>query len=603
MTNPEDRTQVKDKQAVITELPNGSTEKVAVRSECTVRDFKVICELQFGIPYNLQKVCIKNDSSVELNDWLQLRESVQTFEEVIVVEVPVWWNKFVCASLNNEIENGYRRAKLPMQQISKEERLFVGYFIACCHGFVGLLEKLNTLEISIDHKATTEAGRNLFHAAAVSGKANCVEFIASHVVDPSKEVLSVLDTNKETPLDIARRFKHHETERVLYKYMYHEKGEREKRSSAESGIDLTEEFEAIDLEVGPLFDVNTQERKSRSKKKQQEPANDSSEEEGSSRRDKEVQLVISECDEGLSFIGSTTKSTQPPATNQLREEANVIDTCEGDDALTRNTNHLQARAPSDASSSDSSEESSSPRPVRPRTLKLASNQPLLQRRFGKGFDLYRPNSARLRHPKISICQEEEEEEESENTHLPPLERQTLVNQTATSALGSPALGVSLLRKKQGVVRTNSTPNTPPLKPRLSPVDDRFNGVQQLGDDLVPKSAPNSPQSPRIVFKPSVKSRGPAVGSLPPSSPTLRMDFDRRRGSEPFPAFSWNSNGTRSGLSRPRREAALITADLSGCISPHMSPIMQRRGKSRCVITTISINKFKSLVNSLSANIG
>ena len=68
-----------DNQAVIIELPNGSTEKIAVRDklDLTVRDLKITCELQFGIPCNLQQLCALESPGQELSDWSPLKETIQ----------------------------------------------------------------------------------------------------------------------------------------------------------------------------------------------------------------------------------------------------------------------------------------------------------------------------------------------------------------------------------------------------------------------------------------------------------------------------------------------------------------------------------------------
>lgn len=141
---------------VLIELPNGSSEKIAVGNEiATIRDLKIKCELQFGIPSNLQKISAMENPDIELNDWSPIKDPGQRISDhVIILQVPVWWNKFICVSLNNEIDNVCRRAKLPMQQISKEERLFVAYFIACCRGYDNALERLKELDIQVDEKKT-----------------------------------------------------------------------------------------------------------------------------------------------------------------------------------------------------------------------------------------------------------------------------------------------------------------------------------------------------------------------------------------------------------------------------------------------------------------
>ena len=556
--------------AVIIELPNGSTEKIAVGDKnATVRDLKVACELQFGIPCHLQQVSALENPSVELNDWSPLRDVVQTIDDVIVVQVPVWWNKFICVSLNNEIDNVCRRAKLPMQQISKEDRLFVGYFIACCRGHEDLLHRLKALDIQLDQRVATEAGRNLFHAAAASGKVNCVEFVAKHLIKPSKEILTMLDTNRETPIDIARRLNHHETERLLYKYMYHEKGDREERSSAESGIDVSEECGSVDS------DDSSEERITGNKNTVPEGTwkvheNNKTEVKNTAFEE----LVITECasDEGLSFAIDLKLAQQGTPPNPLKSEAGVSqrDGLSLVDKNDVNNSHSKEREASPCSS-DSSDESSSLSPWfdRPQTLNLAPNQHLLRRRF------IRPKSARtVRYPQVSVSLEDEEVDGNDN-RLPPLESQMLVNQTSGNLLSSSASAPQIRKLKQAIARTNSIPNSPASNQKLSPT---------LHDEkLVTKSAPGSPQNTRrLVFKPSVKSPQSPSGSGSPMSPNIssRM-LDRRRGSEPVACFS-RTNGVRSG--RPRRDA-LIKADLphgeNWCMG---SPIMHKRGKARYVLT-------------------
>lgn len=607
--------------AVIIELPNGSTEKIAVGDkDATVRCLKVACELQFGIPCNLQQVSSLENPGIELKDWSPLTEAVQTMDDVIVVQVPVWWNKFICVSLNNEIENVCRRAKLQMQQISKEERLFVGCFIACCRGHENLLEKLKTLGIELDQHAATEAGRNLFHAAAASGKANCVKFVAEHFIKPTKEMLTMLDTNRETPLDIARRLNHHDTERLLYKYIYHEKGDREERCSAESGIDVGEDCDLVD-------DDSSEERKAENEKVAQEDIGKLC---GNSNAVVE-ELVITECDEGLTFAIDMKLSQLDTPPNLRKSEAGVIQR----DSVSLVDNNSNQERVSSPSSSDSSDESSSLSPVlkRPQTINLALNQHHLRRRF------VRPKSARtaLRYPQINVHQEDKEDDGT-NDRLPPLESQMLVNQTRGNLPSSSASSGQLKKLTQAVVRTQSMPNcghapkqrlTPttddekpviksapgsPQSPRrvfkpsvkpaslgnsfrtMSPkvsaqVLDGRRGSEPLAslapqqrpsptpDDEKPvtKSAPGSPQSPRLLFKPSVKPP-PLGNSVTPMSPISARVLDRRRGSEPFACLN-RTSGVRLG--RVRRDA-VITADVQHGDNYIGSPMMPKRGKARSI---------------------
>ena len=278
--------------------------------------------------------------------------------------------------------------------------------------------------------------------------------------------------------------------------------------------------------------------------------------------------MITECDEGLSFAGDSRPQQEPPP-NPLKSQIGLNENQH--DGLEGRNSPQQVRS-SSPSSMECLDESCrvSPRPSRPQTLNLQSNQHLLRRRF-KEADPRRPKSARAApFPKIYL--EEEEEVDENDNHLPPLDVQTRVNHTAGNTLNSSASIMQLRRLKQAVVRTNSTPNSPASKQRLSPPSD------ETPDELVTKSAPGSPQSPRRVFKPSTK---PASGRISPVSPQLAraLLLDRRRGSEPVAVLS-RTNGMR--LPRTRRDAVL-TADLHGdSKAPASSPIMFRRGKSRYV---------------------
>jgi len=555
--------QSRDNQAVIIELPNGSTEKIAVRDklDLTVRDLKVTCELRFGIPCHLQQLCASENPRQELNDWSPLKEIIQTIGDVIVVQVPVWWNKFVCVSLNNEIENVCIRAKLPMQQISKEERLFVGFFIACCRGHEKLLERLQTIDIEFDCHGATEAGRNLFHAAAASGNVNCVEFVAKHLIKPTKEILTMLDTNRETPIDIARRLNHHDAERLLYKYMYNDKGARHERNSTESGIDLSEECGSEESDDS-LEEKQAQQENISALEAPHTSKSASPEETKIVAFDNE-ELVITECDEGLSFSGDS-RSQQGPPPNPVKFQ---------NGAGEYSPRQVQRTSPC---SSESSEESFriSPRLNRPQTLNVQSNQHLLQRRF-KEIDRHRPKSARtVRYPKIHL--EEDEADENDN-HLPPLEVQTRLNHAPGHTLTLSPSTLQQRRFKQAVVRTNSTPNTPASKQLLSTSNETPGP-----EEMVTKSAPGSPQSPRRSFKPSMKALN--AGSISPVSPQMARALANRRGSEPLAALG-GTNGIR--FPRSRREA-IITADLHGDSKAQVnSPLMCRRSKARYVHVRLS----------------
>ena len=558
---------------VVIELPNGSSERIAVGNEiATIRDLKIKCELQFGIPSNLQKISAMENPDIELNDWSPIKDPGQRISDhVIILQVPVWWNKFICVSLNNEIDKVCRRAKLPMQQISKEERLFVAYFIACCRGYDNALEKLKELDIQIDEKTPTEAGRNLFHAAAAAGKVSCVEFVAKNLITPTKKILSVLDAHRETPIDIARRLNHRDTERVLYKYMYHDKIDREQRSSTESGIEDCDSVCSYDSMEDRKTDIENN-----------APENTRKDCDQNSERKNTVfrEVVITKYNERGNFPTETKLRRETPPKPQLTSEVKMTQQGASETVTMK---HRQEREDFPCSSDSSADESSSPcsKSLRPKTLNLSTpNEPLLRRRA------VRPTTNALTSchpPNTTILQEEELQDENEN-FLPRLENQNMVKQTGKKDISLSAPNGQITRLKQGLVQLSSNPcpsasvaNRFNLSPsRLSPTD----RLSPTSDDekLVTKSAPGSPRSlRRLVFKPSV--RPPATGNtaICPLSPKINARIlDQRRGSEPLASVTRTNGPAPTG--RPRRDA--VINDLQLGEKYISSPMMHKRGKAR-----------------------
>lgn len=553
--------------AVVIELPNGSSERIAVGNKlATIRDLKIKCELQFGIPCNLQKISAMENPDIELNDWSRIKDSGQRINDhVIILQVPVWWNKFICVSLNNEIDNVCRRAKLPMQQISKEERLFVAYFIACCRGHDNALERLKELDIQIDEKTVTEAGRNLFHAAASRGKLSCVEFVAKNLITPTKKILSVLDANRETPIDIARRLNYHDTERVLYKYMYHDKIDREQRSSAESGIEDCDSVCSYD---------SMEDRKTDIENNAPENTRKDCEQDSEEKNTVFTEVVITKCKERENFPTETKLRKETPPKPQLTSEVRMTK----QDALeTVSTKHRQEREDCPCSSDSSADESSSPfsKSLRPKTLNLSTpNQPLLRRR------VVRQTKRALTscYPqKTANFQEEELQDENEN-FLPRLESQNLVKQTGKKDTSLSAPNGHIRKLKQGAVQlsSNSGPS-PSLAKRFNPSPSRLSPTSD-DEKLITKSAPGSPRSLRmLVFKPSVRPSATGNTAICPLSPKINARIlDQRRGSEPLASLT-RTNGL-AATGRPRRDA--VIKDLQHGDKYINSPMIHKRGKAR-----------------------
>lgn len=229
---------VAEKRVLSVELPTGKLQHILTKCCVTVRDFKTVCELEIGIPTKLQRFSSKGHS--ELQDWLAL-DSVES--QLLKLTVPIWWNKLICASLEGEVENIYRRTQLSMQRVTKEERVFVALFIACCRGHDAVISRLVALNHLIDPDTVTTTGRTLLHAAAANSKPTCLEKLCSLILVSSRKCLTRKDCNKETPVEIAERLKNTDTVNCLYKLIrqafYEEKG----GGASKCSINITVEVE------------------------------------------------------------------------------------------------------------------------------------------------------------------------------------------------------------------------------------------------------------------------------------------------------------------------------------------------------------------------
>ena len=462
-------------------LPTGKFETIVVNDQCTSRELKVMCELRFGIPCKLQKFGT-GESSSKLQDWCSIVRTLELqSEKTITLEVPVWWNKLLCATLNSEPDNVSRRVQLPMQQITKERRCFVALFMACCLGEENLISQLLSLDIKVASNESTEAGRTLLHAAASGGNVKCVELLMKSWKYFSEDLFVALDLNQETPLDIAQRLRRRNMEELLYRYTYHNKGEREERCSVESGIGLNDDspngIRVFPDEEGIKTNIESE----------MQPVSCGD-------------LVIRECDEGWSIVdvtGNTLLET-PPKT------ANVT-------PASTDPEKARGRASSPQSSDSSSEGTPS---TEMKTLKLQSGsttQPLLHRRLGQ--ELYRPRNLRI--PNFTFS---EEEQDTKMLHLPPLEEQNLVSRDKMSSCSRPTS--ASVNSKRTVSRSLSTPHTPNSR-----------------------SAPTSPQMAHRLFWGHTSAMKPSFSLSAPGSP--EFNARSRRCSEPFgpgSVYSKNLNG-------------------------------------------------------------
>ncbi|KXJ23138.1 uncharacterized protein LOC110251162 [Exaiptasia diaphana] len=184
-------------------LPNENREKIVLQNHATVADLKIVCECCLGIPAELVKIFEENGKTNE-----ELTNTEIIFTNAIRLQVPIWWNKCVCSVLNKDIQSTYRRVQLPMQQVGRDERVFVAMFMGCSRGMHDLISLLVTLETTIDLCTTTDSGRTLLHACAMGGSLKCLEIVVKHLLKGNYESFGTLDKTKQTALQLAQKLGH-----------------------------------------------------------------------------------------------------------------------------------------------------------------------------------------------------------------------------------------------------------------------------------------------------------------------------------------------------------------------------------------------------------
>ena len=205
--------------------PEGKTLTLSLGENTDIRKIKNECELQCGVPSDLQLIQLQgrdlsNDStlsSLDISDGCTLR-----------VTVPQWWQKFVSTCYKGDTQQVKKRIYVKMSQVSREERSFTAAFIAAVQGnhnlmfaaFVG--RKINL------HSKTKLSGRNLLHAAVSGGSTSCV---ANVLMNGGNALLEAADNTGETPVKMAQKLYGEEGSMVKFLNVYLELHRREANHS------------------------------------------------------------------------------------------------------------------------------------------------------------------------------------------------------------------------------------------------------------------------------------------------------------------------------------------------------------------------------------
>ena len=205
--------------------PEGKTLTLSLGENTDIRKIKNECELQCGVPSDLQLIQLQgrdlsNDStlsSLDISDGCTLR-----------VTVPQWWQKFVSTCYKGDTQQVKKRIYVKMSHVSREERSFTAAFIAAVQGnhnlmfaaFVG--RKINL------HSKTKLSGRNLLHAAVSGGSTSCV---ANVLMNGGNALLEAADNTGETPVKMAQKLYGEEGSMIKFLNVYLELHRREANHS------------------------------------------------------------------------------------------------------------------------------------------------------------------------------------------------------------------------------------------------------------------------------------------------------------------------------------------------------------------------------------
>ncbi|XP_001631307.2 uncharacterized protein LOC5510835 [Nematostella vectensis] len=543
-------------------LPNDDIECLEIASDKTVYNLKLICEEHFGVPVELQAIYLVDNDDVELQDWACLKDAAtHTFK----LQVPICWLKLLTGILNNEIEHVFRRVQFPMQQISREERLFVSLFMSCCRGNSEMSKRLLDLDILVDLKTATNSKRTLLHACALSGDIKSLEMIFKHLMSSSIDCISALDVNRESAMDIAKRLGKEDLAKRLIEYLFVEDEEKRiGRGSFESGIGLSddENNEAMphQAQTNTACNINTSvssNERGVTKVKQNGPRkeNDSL---GDKDHSKDL-LSNGVLTLGRDDIGKSVESI--PAENTSCGESHVIGS---------SNDQITPRSSSSFSSlSVEVDKVSSSYPIRPTSLSV---KPLLGRRreISEEPITGRRRVGRIHVPNINVYDESSDEED----RLPQLEETRCVvghkSLQRSRSTGSNTQAPWKIERHH--FRSISPPNSPVTTPRQSPTSENPNlEIKEERDVFDTRSAPTSPQVSRSQIPGNItRARSPA----PPNSASFRAQS--RRQSEPFaPArINGGSNGVR--FTRLRKGSVMLPQ------SPEFASIPGQRVKSKSI---------------------
>lgn len=236
------------------QLPTGETLTLETKGSSSVRDLKIIVEVNSGVPSDLFTLVHKRadeNNVTNLSDETKMAD-INTFIDLeatsgsVTFELSIipWWERFVhrCMQLDNR--QILKRICIKMNQISSEDRAFVAAFIAAQKGDGQLFQTLLGGDVKVDVQRTVQcSGRTLLHAAVAGGNFSCAAVIFMNGGWP---LLSKPDQQGVTPMDFAKNTKQKDLVELLGHYVELQSREAEAiESTADETADV--DVDAVEL--------------------------------------------------------------------------------------------------------------------------------------------------------------------------------------------------------------------------------------------------------------------------------------------------------------------------------------------------------------------
>lgn len=218
------------------QLPTGETASVWAKRSSTVRDLKMMVELNSGVPSDLFTLVQHQGegNTIVLEDETKMTD-IDTRRDhgsvALELNIPPWWQRFVDRCMKRDNRQILKRITIKMNQISCEERAFVAAFIAAQKGDGQLFQSLLDSDVKIDVQQTVQcSGRTLLHAAVAGENFSCA---AAIFMNDGSSLLTTADHQGITPIDMAKKSNDPSLVTLLDKYV-----ELEARESSEDDSDV-----------------------------------------------------------------------------------------------------------------------------------------------------------------------------------------------------------------------------------------------------------------------------------------------------------------------------------------------------------------------------